>query len=80
MITDFYDLPNLVSCQYLDRDLAVKIDEFLGRLIANDQKLLKAHQASKEIASDELAAYEDWLCAQERIDPASWLLDDDVPW
>lgn len=80
MITDFYDTPNLAAIQYMDGDFAKRLDKMIGTWFMRDPDLAKKLDRALHVARCELDQYEEWLCAQERIDPASWIFDEDVPW
>lgn len=80
MIIDFYDTPNLVSCQYVDFEIKKRIDRMIGILFRRNSELAKAQEKALHIARCEMDAYEEWLCQQEQVDPASYLFDEDVPW
>ncbi len=76
MISDFNDLPNLVACQYMDRQMIKKLDVLIGQWLGESDRL--QYQQAIRIASSEYKAYEEWVCQQERIDPADYLFDEDV--
>ena len=78
MISNFHDLPNLVACQYMDRQMIRNLDALIGKWLGESDRL--QHQEALRIAKKEYDEYEDWLCQQERIDPASWAFDEDVAW
>lgn len=80
MIIDFYDTPNLVAAQYIDREIAKRLDRLVGVWFRRNSELAKAHDRALHIARCELEQYEEWLVQQDRVDPASYLFDEDVPY
>ena len=80
MIVDFCETPNLVSCQYIDLEIRKRLDKIIGIWFRRNPVLAKEHDRALHLAQCEFDQYEEWLSQQDRIDPATYLFDEDVPW
>ncbi len=78
-ISEFYATPNLVACQYIDIEIRKRLDEMIG-VWFNRSNLAEAQERALRVARCEFNAYEEWLCQQAQVDPASYLFDEDVPY
>ena len=76
--SDYEDMPNSASLQYLDREMAKAIDRWIDRILTVAEffspSLRKQRQAARRAMKKELEQYEDYLCS------VSQDFDDDVPW
>lgn len=57
MIIDFYETPNLVSCQYIDLEIRKRLDQMIGSWFQRNSKLAKVHDRALRLAHRELAEY-----------------------
>lgn len=79
MISDFQRIPNVVACQYLDDQIASRLDEMIGKWLSREPTIAEAHRQALQAANAEFHAYEDWLY-QQSYESAPLPYDDDLPW
>ena len=79
MIADFQRIPNVVACQYLDDQIASRLDEMIGKWLSREPTIAEAHRQALQAANAEFHAYEDWICMQSH-EAAPLPYDDDLPW
>ena len=79
MIADFQRIPNMVACQYLDQNIASRLDELIGKWLSREPAIAEAHRQAMQAANAEFHEYEEWLC-QQSYEAAPLPYDEDVPW